>query len=79
MEKYRNLCRKIRKQWKVECKIVRIVVGALGTLPVELSMFISSFKAKLSVETIQKAAILESALILRIVLETKNVLSVSKL
>ena len=70
-EKYKDLRIKIRKLWKVECKIVPIVVGALGTLPIKLSIFISSLGTELSVETIQKAVILRSAMVLKMVLEKK--------
>ena len=64
MEKFGDLCRDIRKLWKVECKIVLIVVGALGTLPNRLPLFIFFLEIKLSVETIQKAAILKSTRVL---------------
>ena len=71
IKKNRDLCRKIRKLGKVSCKIVPIVVGCQITLLIRLPLFISSLGMKLSVETIQKAAILGSARILKMVLETK--------
>ena len=53
-EKYKDLCRELKKLWNVDCKIIPIVVGALGTLPKRLTSYISFLGINLSVETIQK-------------------------
>ena len=36
VEKYKNLARELRGMWVVKTKIVPIVVGALGTVPLRL-------------------------------------------
>ena len=71
-EKYRDLCRELGRLWKVKCTVVPIVVGALGTIPCRLSSYLALLDINLSIETIQKSAILGSARILRQVLEIKQ-------
>ena len=36
VEKYQNLARELRRMWEVKTKVVPIVVGALGTVPLQL-------------------------------------------
>ena len=52
--------------------MVPVVVGALGTIPTRLSAHLKMLDMNLSVETIQKSAILGTARILRKVLEARE-------
>ena len=79
IEKYRDLCRELGRLWEVRCSVVPVVVGALGTIPRRLSSYLALLDINLSVETIQKAAILGTARILRRVLEMENVSGVPRL
>ena len=36
VEKYQNLARELRRMWEVKTKVVPIVLGALGTVPLRL-------------------------------------------
>ena len=72
VEKYRDLCRELARLWKVRFTVVPVVVGALGTIPKRLSSYLSLLDINLSMETIQKAAILGTARIVRKVLEMEN-------
>lgn len=71
-DKYRELCKELGKLWKVKCTVIPVVIGALGTVPTRLTSFLGIMGINLSVETIQKSAILGSARILRKVLECKD-------
>ena len=35
VRKYQDLARELRKLWQVKVKVVPVVVGALGTIPLE--------------------------------------------
>ena len=37
IEKYRDLCRELERLWRVKCRVVPVIVGALGTIPTRLS------------------------------------------
>ena len=66
IEKYRELCRELERLWRVKCKVEPVVVGALGTIPTRLTARLKMLDINLSIETIQKSAILGTARILRI-------------
>lgn len=72
IEKYRDLCRELERLWRVKCRVVPVVVGALGTIPTRLSAHLKMLDINLSIETIQKSAILGTARILRKVLEARE-------
>ena len=78
IEKYRDLCRELRRLWGVRCFVVPVVVGALGTIPKRLASYMALLDINLSVKTIQKSAILGTARIVRKVLEM-NVSGVPRL
>ena len=71
-DKYRELCKELGKLWKVKCTVIPVVIGALGTVPTRLTSFLGMMGINLSVETIQKSAILGLTRILRKVLECKD-------
>ena len=72
IEEYRELCRELERLWRVKRKVVSVVVGALGTIPTRLTAHLKMLDINLSIETIQKSAILGTARILRKVLEARE-------
>ena len=79
VEKYRDLCRELGKLWKVRCSVVPIVVEALGTVPKRLPSYLELLDINLSLELLQKSAILGTARILRKVLEMDSASGVLRL
>ena len=69
VEKYQDLSREVRAIWKVSTEVIPIVVGSLGTLTVRHRPFLALLTTEMSSETIQKAALLGTARILRKVLD----------
>ena len=69
VEKYQDLAREIRKIWGVRTKVITIVVGALGTIPLRYKENQRAIGVDTSIELIQKSVLLGSAGILRKVLE----------
>ena len=69
VEKYQNLARELRRMWEVKTKVVPIVFGALGTVPLRLKGNLKDIGVDTSITLIQKSALLGSARILRKVLE----------
>ena len=68
VEKYQNLARKLRRMWEVKTKVVPIVLGALGTVPLRLKGNLKDIGVDTSITLIQKCTLLGSARILRKVL-----------
>ena len=69
VEKYQNLARELRRMWEVKTKVVPVVLGALGTVPLRLKGNLKGLGVDTSITLIQKSALLGSARILRKVLE----------
>ena len=78
-DKYRDLSRELGRLWDVRCMVIPVVIGALGTLPKRLPSYLGVLDIPISLETIQKSAILGSARILRRLLETRTDLGVPRL
>ena len=57
------------KMWGVTIKVVPVVVGALGSLPLRLNDSMRTIELGVPVELIQRRALLRSARILKKVLE----------
>ena len=55
--------------WGVRTKVIPIVVGALGTIPLRLEENLRTIGVDTSIELIQRSVLLGSARILRKVLE----------
>ena len=68
VEKYENLARELRRMWEVKTSVVRIVLGALGTVPLWLKGILKGIDVDTSNSLIQKSALLGSARFLRKVL-----------
>ncbi|XP_072176148.1 uncharacterized protein [Diadema setosum] len=69
IEKYQDLARELRCLWNMRTKVIPIVVGALGTTPKQLQRHLDDVGVPDRVQTLQKAALLGTARILRKVLE----------
>ena len=65
VEKDQDLAREVRKMWGVRRKVIPIVVGALGTIPMRLKENLRAIGVDTSTELIQRSALLGSARILR--------------
>ena len=61
--------REIQKMWGVRTKVIPIVVGALGTMPLRLKENLRTIGVDTSIQLIQRCALLGSARILRKVLD----------
>ena len=72
VEKYQDLARELRKLWKVQVKVVPIVIGGLGTMPKGLEKHLESLGIRISAGLLQKTALLGTARIVRKVLEMKE-------
>ena len=69
IEKYQDLAREIRRMWGVRSKVIPVEVGALGSVPLRLKDNLKVIDVGISIELIQKCALLGLARILRKVLE----------
>ena len=69
-DKYQDLVRQLKKLWNMKVTFIPIVTGDLGTVTEGLLKRLEDLEIRGHVETIQYTAILKSARILRIVLET---------
>ena len=69
VEKYQDLAREVRKMWGVRTKVIPVVVGALGSIPLRLNDNLRAIEVGIPVALIQRCALLGSARILRKVME----------
>ena len=68
IEKYDELRREHERLWKVKAKVVPIIVGALGTVTRNLNSYLKEIGVNVTIQLIQKSALLGSARILRKIL-----------
>jgi len=61
MDRYQDLARELKRLWKVETKLIPIVVGALGTVAKGLEMNLKKAESNVTVELLQKAALLRTS------------------
>ena len=78
-DNYLDLARELKKLWNMKMTVILIVIGALGTVTKVLLQGLEDLEIRGQVETIQTTALLRSARILRIVLETWGSLQSIKL
>ena len=71
-DKYLDLARELKKLWNMKVTSVTIVIGALGTMTKGLLKGLEDVEIGGRVETIQTAALLRTAKILRRVLESRG-------
>jgi len=57
----RSLATELRKLWKVKTKMILIAMGALGTVPKSLEKNPKKAETTISVELLQKTALLGTA------------------
>ena len=69
-DKYLDFARELKKLWNMKVTIIQIVIGAFGTVTKGLLKGLEDLEVGDRVETIQTAALLKAARILRRVLET---------
>ena len=68
-EKYQDLAREIQMLWNKKVSIIPIVIGALGTVPKSLKNRLDQIRIRTKIETMQTTALLNTARIVRKVLE----------
>ena len=69
IEKYDELRRELERLWKVKAKVVPIIVGALGTVTRNLNSYLKEIGVNVTIQLIQKSALLGTARILRKVVD----------
>ena len=70
MDKYLDLARELKKLWNMRVEVIPIVVRALGTVPINLEKRLEDLEIRGRTDTIQTNALLQSARILKRVMET---------
>ena len=65
LSKYKDLEMELHKSWQMDVETVPVVIGALGTIRIGTKNLISKIPGTISVEQIQKIALLGTAHILR--------------
>ena len=68
MSKYSELKLEVMRLWNVKVKVIQIVVGALGSIPIKLKEHLKSLGLPDDIHCIQKSALFGTARILRKVL-----------
>ena len=69
-DKYIDLSRELKKIWNIKVTIIPIMIGAFATVTKSLQKVLDDLEVGGPVETIQTTALLRTARILRMVLET---------
>ena len=69
IEKYQDLRRELQKIWNVRVKIIPLVVGSLGAIPKQFGNRLKETGITAEIGQVQKTVLLETARILRKVLE----------
>ena len=68
IENYSELRLELSRMWNVSCKVVPVIIGALGSTPKRLESFLRQIGIQFDIGALQKSALLGSANILRKVL-----------
>ena len=69
IEKHQDLVRELKKLWDMKIVVIPVVIGALGTTPKILPKRLKDSGIKTNIGEMQKTVILNTARILRKVLE----------
>ena len=67
--KYQDLARELKKLWKMKTMVIHIVIGTFGTVPKDLKKRLENIGIETKIDELQKSVILNTARILRKVLE----------
>jgi hypothetical protein len=70
--KYRSLCIEIQRIWNMKYVIIPVVIGATGRVTKGLTKNLESIPGKLSIDSLQKTAILGTSHIIREVLQSET-------
>jgi len=70
MDRYQGLARELKRLWKLATKVIPIVVGALGTVAKGSEKNLKKAGSNVTVELLQKAALLGTLQILIRVLDS---------
>jgi len=66
--KYKDPTIEIQRAWNVKTKVIRVIIGATGTISKSFRKYVSNIPGKHEVKELQQTAILSTAHILRKVL-----------
>ena len=66
--KYKSLCIEILRMWNLKCTIIPVIIEATGTVTRSFRKNLEAVPGKLSVDLLQKTAILGTSHIIRKVL-----------
>jgi len=67
--KYKSFCIEIQRMWNLKCKIVPVIIGAIGIVTRSLRKNLEAVPGKHSIDSLQKTAILGTSHIIRKVLQ----------
>ena len=67
--KYQDLARELKKLWKMKTMVIPIVIGTFRTVPKDLKKRLENIGIETKIDELQKSVILNTARILRKVLE----------
>ena len=67
--KYKSLCIEIQRMWNLKCKVIPIIIGAIGIVTRSLRKNLEAVPEKHSTDSLQKTAILGTSHIIRKVLQ----------
>ena len=71
IENYQDLKRKLRRIWKLRTvTVVPIMIGTLGTVSIDIEKWLAEIGVTCRLESLQRACLLDTARILRKVLDT---------
>jgi len=63
--KYKDLIIEIQRMWNVKTKVITVIIGAPGTISKSLRQYLSNTPGTHEIKELQKAALLDTAHILR--------------
>jgi len=61
VHKYQGMARKIKRLWKVEARVIPIVIGALGTISRGVEENLRTLEITITAELIQKIVLIGTA------------------
>ena len=71
IENYQDLKRKLRRIWKLRTvTVVPVMIGTLGTVSIDIEKWLAEIGDTCRLESLQRACLLDTARILRKVLDT---------
>jgi len=68
-EEKKSLCVEIQRMWNIKCKIIPVIIGATGILTDGWRKHLEAVPGKLSIDSLQKTATLETSHIIWTVMQ----------